>query len=174
LTDATIVPLGLTTARVSDPILEHRSLLVITEPLVRTARFIVVLFYSAIWCGSVEAGNFSWVASANTSTVSVDELAGGVANGITETCTQAYPMAKYGFYVVGTDYLSPKDGMYVYSVTVTVTKKGSQGSDVPPVDSFSFSGYRPGTPPVAQRRQLLVQAAQVAAFEVCRRVAVRR
>jgi hypothetical protein len=129
---------------------------------------------SWICCKSVEAGNFSWVASANTSTLTVNELAGGVANGITETCIQNYPIAKYGFYIVGTDFLSPKDGMYIYSVTVTLSKKGSQGSDVPPVDSFSFSGYFQGAPALAQRRQLLVQAAQVAASELCRRLTVKR
>ena len=144
------------------------------ERLMRMARVITIFLCSWICCKSVEAGNFSWVASANTSTLTVDELVGGVANGITETCIQNYPKAKYGFYVVGTDYLSPKDGMYIYSVTVTVSKKGSQGSDVPPVDSFSFSGYSSGAPAIAQRRQLLVQAAQVAASELCRRLTVKR
>jgi hypothetical protein len=142
--------------------------------LVGVARVITIFLCSWICCKSVEAGNFSWVASANTSTLTVDELAGGVPNGITETCTQNYPIAKYGFYVVGTDYLSPKDGTYMYSVTVTVSKKGSQGSDVPPVDSFSFSGYSSGAPAIAQRRQLLVQAAQVAASELCRRLTAKR
>jgi hypothetical protein len=144
------------------------------ERLVRMARVITIFLCSWICCKSVEAGNFSWVASANTSTLTVNELAGGVANGITVTCTQNYPIAKYGFYIVGTDYLSPKDGTYIYSVTVTVSKKGSQGSDVPPVDSFSFSGYSSGAPAIAQRRQLLVQAAQVAASELCRRLTVKR
>jgi len=139
------------------------------ERLVRMARVIAIFLCSWICCESVEAGKFSWIVSANTSTLTVDELAGGFGNGITETCTQNYPVAKYGFYVVGTDYLSPKDGMYIYSVTVTVSKKGSQGSDVPPVDSFSFSGYLQGAPAIAERRQLLVHAAQVAASELCRR-----
>lgn len=136
----------------------------------RNLPFIIIAFCSSIICASAGAAKFSWVASANTSTVTVDELAGGIANGITESCAQAYAVAKFGFYVIGTDYLSPKDGMYVYSVTVTVSKKGSQGADVPPVDSFSFSGYRPGSPPLAQRRQMLIQAAQVAANELCRRL----
>ena len=144
------------------------------ERLVRMARVITIFLCSWICCKSVEAGDFSWVASANTSTLTVDELARGVANGITETCTQNYPRATYGFYIVGTDYLSPKDGMYIYSVTVTVSKKGSQGSDVPPVDSFSVSGYLPGAPAIAKRRQLLVQAAQVVASELCRRLTVKR
>lgn len=139
----------------------------------RNLQVMIVAFCSSIMCASAGAGKFSWVASANTTSVSVDELAGGMANGITESCAQAYAVTKYGFYVIGTDYLSPKDGMYVYSVTVTVSKKGSQG-DVPPVDSFSFSGYRPGGPPVAQRRQMLVQAAQFAASELCRRLSSTR
>jgi len=140
---------------------------------VRNLRFMMLVFCSSITCASAGAAKYSWVASANTTTVSVDELAGGLTNGITESCVQAYPMTKYGFYVIGTDYLSPNDGMYVYSATVTVTKKGSQG-DVPPVDSFSISGYRQGSPPAAERRQMLVRAATVAASELCRRLSSKR
>jgi hypothetical protein len=140
---------------------------------VRNLWFMIVALCSSIMCASAGAAKFSWVASANTTSVSVDELASGLSNGITESCAQAYPMTKYGFYVIGTDYLSPKEDMYVYSVTVTLSKKGSQG-DVPPVDSFSFSGYRAGGPPVVQRRQMLVQAAQVAASELCRRLSSKR
>lgn len=135
---------------------------------------IVVAIWVSISCNPVLAGKFSWSASANTNTLSVNELAGGVANGIDNQCTDKYPASKFGFYVVGTDYLNPKDGMYVYSVTVTVSRKGSQGSDTPPVDSFSFNGYRPGAPPLPQRHQLLLQAAQVAAAELCRRNTNRR
>ena len=67
----------------------------------RNLRFMIVAFCSSIMCASAGAAKFSWVASANTTTVSVDELAGGIANGITESCTQAYAMTKYGFYVIG-------------------------------------------------------------------------
>jgi hypothetical protein len=134
----------------------------------------VIAIFLCICCTSLKAGDFSWVASANTNTLTVHELAGGVANGITEACTHKYPITKYWFYVVGTDYLSPKDGTYVYSVTVTVSRNGSRASYAAPVDSFSFSGYRPGAPVIAQRRQMLVQAAQVAASELCRRVMANR
>jgi len=150
-------------------------LLVMGERLVWMTRVITIFLCSWICCRSVEAaGNFSWVASANTSTLTVQELAAGAAKGITEACIQSYPIAKFGFYIVGTDFLNPKDGMYVYSVTVNVSKKGSQGSDVPPVDSYSHSGYSLGAPAIDQRRQLLEGAAQVAASELCRRLAAKR
>ena len=139
----------------------------------RNLQFVMLIFCSSVMCALAATAKYSWVASANTTSASVDDLAGGMTKGITESCVQGYPMAKYGFYVIGTDYLNPKDGMYVYSVTVTISKKGSQG-DVPPVDSFSFSGYLLGAPPVVQRRQMLVQAAQVAAFELCGRLSSKR
>ena len=139
----------------------------------RNLRFIIVALCSSIMCAFAGAAKFSWIASANTTSVSVNDLAGGMSNGMTENCVQGYPMAKYGFYVVGTDYLNPKDGMYVYSVTVTVNKKGSQG-DVPPVDSFSYNGYRLAGPTAAERRQLLVLAAQTATSELCRRLSTKR
>ena len=143
------------------------------DRLVWMARVITIFVCSWICCKSVEAGNFSWVASANTSTLTENDLAAGAARGLTEACVQYYPIARYGFYIVGTDFLSPKDGIYIYSVTVSISKKGSQGSDVPPVDSYSQNGYSQGAPAIDQRRQLLVQAAQVAASELCRRLTAR-
>jgi len=143
------------------------------DRLMWMARVITIFVCSWICCKSVEAGNFAWAASANTSTLTENDLAAGAARGLTEACVQYYPIARYGFYIVGTDLLSPKDGIYIYSVTVSLSKKGSQGSDVPPVFSYSQNGYSQGAPTIDQRRQLLVQAAQVAASELCRRLTAR-
>ena len=77
------------------------------------------------------AAGFSWVGSANTSTLRVNELADSLSRGITERCARTYSDQQYLFYFVATDYLDRRDGTYVYSVGVSLFKKAQQWSAAP-------------------------------------------
>jgi len=120
------------------------------------------------------AGKFTWVGSANTKTVNLADLSTAVANGITHECTLAYPYRQFVFYAAAADYLNPKDGTYIYSATVTLFRRDSKWADTPPIESYSFTGYREGRPALPVRQQLLLNAARTSTLEVCQRAMARR
>jgi hypothetical protein len=119
------------------------------------------------------AAGFSWVGSANTSTLGVNDLAISLSRGITERCARTYSDQQYLFYFVATDYLDRRDGTYVYSVGVSLFRKAQQWSAAP-VSSYSVSGFRPGAPALIQRQQLLLEAARATAYELCHQLETAR
>jgi hypothetical protein len=121
-----------------------------------------------------QAGKFAWVGSANTQTVNLSHLSTAVANGITHQCSESYPHRRFVFYVAGADYLNPRDGTYIYTATVTLFRRDSKWADTPPIESYSFTGYRRGAPALPVRQQLLLNATRDSTLEVCRRAMARR
>lgn len=126
-----------------------------------------------LFCLDADAARFAWVGSANTSTLTVSDLANAVSRGIDEKCALTYAEQQYVFYLIGADYLNNKDGTYVYSVGISVFKKALQWT-APPVSSYTVSGFRPGAPVLMQRQQLLLEAARESAAELCRQVNTKR
>ncbi len=120
------------------------------------------------------AGRFAWVGSANTTTINLADLSKAVANGITHECTLSYPYRQFAFYVSATDYFNPKGGIYTYTSTVTLFRRDGRWADGPPIESYSFTGYRQGGPALPVRQQLLLSAARASTLEVCRRAMARR
>jgi hypothetical protein len=134
---------------------------------------IVVSALCASLCMPANAAGFSWVGSANTSTLRVNELADSLSCGITEKCARTYSDQQYLFYFMATDYLDRRDGTYVYSVGVSLFRKAQQWSAAP-VSSYSVSGFRPGAPALIQRQQLLLEAARATASELCHQLETAR
>jgi len=124
-------------------------------------------------CLDAAAARFAWVGSANTSTLTVPDLANSVSRGIDEKCATTYSDQQYVFYLIGADYLNNKDGTYVYSVGISVFKRALQWT-APPVSSYTVSGFRAGAPVLTQRQQLLFEAARDAAAEICRQANTKR
>lgn len=137
---------------------------------------LIVLVFIVCACSyhlDVEAARFAWVGSANTSTLAVSELADALSRGVDEACVQTYPERQYVFYFIGADYMNNKDGTYVYSVGVSLFNRGLQWTTAP-VSSYTVSGFRPGSPLLAQRQQLLLEAARETAIELCRQLKSKR
>ena len=139
----------------------------------RDSAIIALFIWACLSAQSTEAARFAWVGSSNTSTLAVPDLADALSRGLDEKCIQTYPEQQYVFYFIGADYSNSKDGTYVYSVGVSLFKRALQWS-APPVSSYTVSGFRAGAPVLAQRQQLLLEAARETAFELCRQLKAKR
>lgn len=134
---------------------------------------IVMAALCASLCMPANGAGFSWVGSANTSTLGVKELADSLSRGITEKCARTYSDQQYLFYFMATDYMDRRDGTYVYSVGVSLFRKAQQWNTAP-VSSYSVSGFRPGAPALIQRQQLLLETTRATAYELCHQLETAR